>query len=86
MIVILTDNVRGTVSNEETLWSLLEKNLDDCVGISTSELKEPLDSKLRELNPELVIQNAILGKVSNYNTISFLKPYGMLMLIWITNQ
>jgi len=72
LIVILTDNVHGIVSNEEIIWSLLEKNLDDCVGISTSKLKEPLDSKLRELNPELIIQNAILGKVSNYNTISFL--------------
>lgn len=73
MIAILNENIRGVVSNEETLWSILEKELPDCKGISTSELTVPLKSKLDELNPNIIIQNANLGRVSNFKTISFLQ-------------
>ncbi|GFN40448.1 MAG: hypothetical protein YK1309IOTA_1760002 [Marine Group I thaumarchaeote] len=73
MIVVLNDHIRGIISNEEILWSVLEKTLDDCVGISTNELKEPLANALDRLNPSLVIQNSILGKISDYKTISFLQ-------------
>lgn len=71
MIVIINNSIRGVVSNEETLWSYLEKKLDNSVGISFDSLKEPLEKKLQELQPSLIIQNANLGKLSNYKTISY---------------
>jgi len=73
LIVILNDYIRGTVSNEETFWSRLEEELDNTVAISTAKLDVPLNEKLRELNTELVIQNANWGKLSEYKTISFLQ-------------
>ena len=73
MIVILNDYIRGTVSNEETLWSRLEDELSDTVAISTAKLTIPLDKKIKELNPDLVIQNALWGKCTDYKTISFLQ-------------
>jgi glycosyltransferase involved in cell wall biosynthesis len=73
LIVILNDHIRGRVSNEETFWSMLEKNLPNSIGISTSEIDIPLEKKLAEINPTLVIQNANLGRISRYKTISFLQ-------------
>ena len=73
MIVILNDHIRGVVSNEETFWSILEKNMPDSLAISLAELEIPLEKKLEELNPSLIIQNANLGKLSDYKTISFLQ-------------
>jgi len=73
LIVILNDYIRGTVSNEETFWSRLEKELDDTFAISTAKLNMSLQEKLKELNPNLVIQNANWGKLTDYKTISFLQ-------------
>ncbi len=73
MIVVVNDSIRGVVSNEETFWSFLEKEMPDCKGISLSELDVSLENKLIELNPDIIIQNANLGKISNYKTISFLQ-------------
>ena len=73
MIVILNDYIRGRVANEETLWSRLEDELSDTVAISTAKLTIPLDKKIKELNPDLVIQNAYWGKLTDYKTISFLQ-------------
>lgn len=76
MIVILTNSIRGVVSNEETLWSRLEESIPNAKGISTDSLKIPIKEKLDELKPDLILQNANLGKISNYKTISFLQdPY-----------
>lgn len=75
-LVILNDSIRGVVSNEEVFWSTLEKSIPDSIGISTSKLHIPIGEKLTELNPLLVLQNANLGKISHYKTISFLQdPY-----------
>ena len=73
MIVILNDYVRGVVSNEETIWSRLGEELDDAVAISTAKLNVTLEEKLKELNPDLVIQNSNWGKLTDYKTISFLQ-------------
>lgn len=73
MIVILNDHIRGVVSNEEVFWSILQKNIPDSMGIGTASLEVPVGKRLAEINPSLVIQNANLGKVSNYKTISFLQ-------------
>ncbi len=73
MILIITDNIRGVVSNEETLWSVLEKNIPESKGISINSLKIPIKEKIDEVKPDLILQNANLGKISNYKTISFLQ-------------
>lgn len=73
MIVILNDHIRGRVADEETFWSRLENELPDTVAISTANLIIPLHKKIKELNPDLVIQNANLGRVTDYKTISFLQ-------------
>lgn len=65
--------MRGVVSNEEVFWSILQKNIPECIGIGTADLDIPIETKLAEIKPSLVIQNANLGKVSNYKTISFLQ-------------
>jgi len=76
MIIILNDSIRGVVSNEETLWSILENNILKSKGISTNSLKIPIKEKLKELKPDLILQNSNLGKISDYKTISFLQdPY-----------
>lgn len=73
MILIITDSIRGVVSNEETLWSVLEKNIPESKGISINSLKIPIKEKIDEVKPDLILQNANLGKISNYKTISFLQ-------------
>lgn len=73
MILIITDSIRGVVSNEETLWSVLEKNIPESRGISVNSLKIPIKEKIDELKPDLILQNANLGKISDYTTVSFLQ-------------
>jgi glycosyltransferase involved in cell wall biosynthesis len=73
LIVILNDHIRGVVSNEETIWSRLVANLPECIGIDLANLKEPVENRLLELKPSIIIQNANLGKLSPYKTISFLQ-------------
>jgi len=73
MILIINDSIRGVVSNEETLWSVLEKNIPESKGISINSLKIPIKEKIDEVKPDLILQNANLGKISNYKTISFLQ-------------
>ena len=73
MNLIVNDSIRGVVSNEDTLWSVLEENIPNTKGISLNSLKIPIKEKIDELKPELIIQNANLGKISDYKTISFLQ-------------
>ena len=73
MILIITDSIRGVVSNEETLWSVLEENIPESKGISVNSLKIPIKEKIDELKPDLILQNANLGKISDYPTVSFLQ-------------
>ena len=73
MNLIISDSIRGVVSNEDTLWSVLEENIPNSEGIDFNSLKIPIKEKIDELKPELIIQNANLGKISDYKTISFLQ-------------
>ena len=76
MNLIINNSIRGVVSNEDTLWSVLEENISNSKGVDFDSLKIPIKEKLDELKPELIIQNANLGKISDYKTISFLQdPY-----------
>ena len=57
-------------------WSVLVENIPNSKGIDFDSLKIPIKEKLDELKPEWIIQNALLGKISDYKTISFLQdPY-----------
>ena len=73
MNLIVNDSIRGVVSNEDTLWSILEENIPNTKGISLNSLKIPIKEKIDELKPEWIIQNANLGKISDHKTISFLQ-------------
>jgi glycosyltransferase involved in cell wall biosynthesis len=73
MILIITDSIRGVVSNEETLWSVLEESIPESKGISVNSLKIPIKEKIDELKPDLILQNANLGEISDYPTVSFLQ-------------
>ncbi len=73
MIVIISGHIRGIVSDEETMWSRLEKNIANSKSIGIAGLERPLEQELDEIKPELVIQNSTLGKLSDYKTISFLQ-------------
>ena len=76
MNLIINNSIRGAVSNEDTLWSVLEENISNSKGVDFDSLKIPIKEKLDELKPELIIQNANLGKILDYKTISFLQdPY-----------
>ena len=71
--MIISHSIKGVVSNEETLWSLLEQNIPNSRGISSDALSIPIQKELERLKPDLIIQNSNLGKISNKKTISFLQ-------------
>lgn len=73
--MVLNDTIRGVVSNEDTFWSRLVKNIPNCVGLDTSKLDNAqLKKKIEELNTSLIVQNANLGKIApQIKTISFLQ-------------
>lgn len=73
MIVILNENIRGVVSDEETMWSVLQTSLPNCVGIELSKFTGDINKHLKELKPDLVIQNSLLGKLSEFKTITYLQ-------------
>ena len=73
MNLVINHSIRGPVSNEDTLWSVLVENIPNTKGINFNSLKIPIKEKIDELKPELIIQNANLGKISDYKTISFLQ-------------
>ena len=76
MNLIINHSIRGTVSNERMFWSVLVENIPNSKGIDFDSLKIPIKEKLDELKPDWIIQNALLGKISDYKTISFLQdPY-----------
>ena len=76
MNLIINHNLRGTVSNERMFWEVLIENIPNSKGIDFDSLKIPIKEKLDELKPDWIIQNALLGKISDYKTISFLQdPY-----------
>ena len=57
-------------------WEVLIENIPNSKGIDFDSLTVPIKEKLDELKPDWIIQNALLGKISDYKTISFLQdPY-----------
>lgn len=75
-ILLLNWSIRGVVSNEETVWSVLAKNLPNSEGISLANLKEDLEIYLAKEKPQAIIFNPILGDIkvpSETKKIAFLQ-------------
>ncbi len=58
---LINEDIRGIVSNEETVWSVLAENLDGTSGVALNDLKEDLTALLNRENPDVVVCNAIMG-------------------------
>ena len=61
--LILSTYIRGVVSNEETIWSVLAENLPNSEAISLVNLKEDLEIYLVKEKPRVIILNSILGDI-----------------------
>ena len=61
--LILSTHIRGVVSNEETIWSVLAENLPNSEAISLVNLKEDLEIYLVKEKPRVIILNSILGDI-----------------------
>lgn len=62
-ILLLNENIRGVVSNEETFWSVLADNLPDCEAISLNDFKDDIEGYLKKNPPKVLIFNSILGNI-----------------------
>ncbi|MCX6737834.1 MAG: glycosyltransferase family 4 protein [Candidatus Parcubacteria bacterium] len=63
-ILILNENIYGTVSGEKTLWSVLAKNLPNCEAIALNDFKEEdLESYIKNNSPDILVFNSILGDI-----------------------
>lgn len=81
-ILILNDYIRGVVSNEETFWSVLVKNLQGAKALALKDFKGNLTDYLNEVKLDILIFNSILGDIKIYpecKKIVFLQDNFILM-------
>ncbi len=63
-ILILNENIYGTVSKEETLWSVLAKNLLNCEAIALRDFRGGgIENYIKDNSPDILIFNSILGDI-----------------------
>lgn len=62
-ILLINTNIRGTVSGEETLWSVLADNLPDCQAIALANFRGDIEQYLKNNPPKILISNSILGNI-----------------------
>jgi glycosyltransferase involved in cell wall biosynthesis len=63
-ILILNENIYGTVSKEETLWSVLAKNLPNCEAIALNSFRGGgIENYIKNNPPDILIFNSILGDI-----------------------
>ena len=62
-ILLLNSSIRGIVSNEETVWSVLAENFSNSEAIPLADLKEDLEVYLAREKPRAIIFNSILGDI-----------------------
>ena len=65
-ILLVNENIYGTVSNEETFWSILTKNLQGAKALALKDFKGNLTDYLNEAKPDILIFNSILGNIDIY--------------------
>jgi hypothetical protein len=66
-ILLINENIYGTVSNEETFWSILAKNLQDAKALALKDFKGNLIAYLNKIKPDVLIFNSILGDIKIYS-------------------
>jgi len=59
--LILNENIYGTVSKEETFWSVLAESLPNCEAIALNEFKGDIEDYIQNYLPDILIFNSILG-------------------------
>ena len=62
-ILLINENIRGVVSDEETFWSVLANNLHDCQAIALADFQDDIEQYLRKNPPKILIFNSILGDI-----------------------
>ncbi len=62
-ILLVNEHIYGTVSNEETFWSVLPKYIDGCRAVALKDLHEGIEEKISSDRPDVVVFNSILGDV-----------------------
>lgn len=75
-IILINEAIRGVVSNEETFWSVLSKELPDCQAIALKDFKGNIEEHIKTISPKVVIFNSILGDINiphNVKKITFLQ-------------
>lgn len=64
MRILLVNNfIRGSVSNEETFWSVLADKLENTSTIELHGFKKDLSSEIARINPDILIHNSVLGAI-----------------------
>lgn len=67
--LLLNENIRGVVSNEETFWSVLADNLPDCQAISLNNFQDDIEEYLKKNSPQMLISNSILGDIKTPSSV-----------------
>lgn len=63
-VIFINSHIRGAVSNEETIWSILSENLADAKGIALNTFKGDISQFLNEEKPDVVVINSILRGIA----------------------
>ncbi|MBI3638557.1 hypothetical protein HY227_02330, partial [Candidatus Wolfebacteria bacterium] len=98
-IILLNWSIRGVVSNEETFWSVLLKNLSGAEAIALKSFRGDIEEYVREKAPDIIIFNSILGDIGvpqgikkiallqdNFVVMRKLLPFNWKRLVkWILN-
>ena len=62
-ILLINDYIYGAVSDEETFWSVLLKNLPGCQAIALKDFKGNIEEYIKTISPKVIVFNSILGDI-----------------------
>ena len=63
-VVILNSHIHGSVSGEETFWSMLAAAIPGSEAVALSEFSGDITAYLADVRPDIIITNSILGDIS----------------------
>ncbi len=63
-ILLANENIYGSVSNEETFWSILGKGLPNTKTIALKDHVGDFANYVKEYSPDILVTNSILGDVT----------------------